>query len=120
MTKEDKLTLTYFNNIVVNINKLCNKIGVQLLNISKNNGEFLFAEDLNAIEGKLYQLSQMSYVKIDKRDWFNLSTLSYLDINRWENLIDRINKSINGYNQQLFPRNNLYPRSNLYSFKKGV
>lgn len=93
-TEESILTYTELNQIITQIKIFASGLKIPENLSLKNNGDFLFCEDSEEIERVLKLISDLIYIDYEKRFFYNLSTLTYEDVNRWESQIDLIDKQL--------------------------
>lgn len=92
-TKDDKLSVAYFKSFIQRINTNCNKLSIRELP-EKENGDFLFCEETELIERTLQNMSNVLLLNYEKKNFYNLSTFSYKDLNKWEEQLDLIENKI--------------------------
>ena len=93
-TEESILTYTELNQIITQIKIFASGLKIPENLSLKNNGDFLFCEDSEEIERVLKLISDLIYIDYEKRFFYNLSTLTYEDVNRWESQIDLIDEQL--------------------------
>lgn len=104
--REDIMDFTSFNEITSLINSIYKESKVSLV----TRGEVLFSEDLQKIEESIEELSEKYGVRFKKRTWYNMSTLTFEDINRWINVLNTILE----IQKLTYPANDLYPADDLF------
>lgn len=57
----------------------------------KKKGDFLYVSDLQNIENALEEICNMYYIEFAKKEWNNFNVISYKDVNRWCNALNKIN-----------------------------
>lgn len=56
----------------------------------KKKGDFLYVSDLQNIENALEEICNMYYIEFSKKEWSNFNVISYKDVNRWCNALNKI------------------------------
>lgn len=112
--KSDKFNYNNYNNILLRIVDIYQSIFNDVISLEqKKLGDFLFSEDLNNIENYIYKMAEIQGINFDKKEWYNMTTISFLDVNRWETSLDLIEEDIEDDNL-IYPSDELYPDDELY------
>lgn len=93
-TAEDILTVEEMNNIITSIKTYAAKLSLSENLLLKENGEFLFCEEVDEIERMLKLISELIYIDYERRYFYNLSTITFEDINRWSLQLEAIEEQI--------------------------
>lgn len=79
----DKLKEENLIEIAKFLKELDEELGFKDISFQIEKGCFLFCEYLEQIEKVLKHLSIVYSIDFDFKEWSNLTTISYLDLNRW-------------------------------------
>lgn len=79
----DKLKEENLIEIAKFLKELDEELGFKDISFQIEKGCFLFCEYLEQIEKALKHLSIVYSIDFDFKEWSNLTTISYLDLNRW-------------------------------------
>lgn len=79
----DKLKEENLIEIADFLKELDEELGFKDISFQIEKGCFLFCEYLQQIEKALEHLSIVYSIDFDYKEWNNLTTISYLDLNRW-------------------------------------
>lgn len=79
----DKLKEEDLIEIADFLKELDEELGFKDISFQIEKGCFLFCEYLQQIERALEHLSTVYSIDFDYKEWNNLTTISYLDLNRW-------------------------------------
>lgn len=87
----DILKVEDFNNIVKQIQQIALVLMKAEKSISqKEQGDFFFTEELKEIENILVKYD----TDFQKKEWHNMTTISYEDVNRWSKAINKIQEAL--------------------------
>jgi hypothetical protein len=91
----DIIPLKIFKELICKIQKYSNKLGIKnnLIN-EKNNGEFLFSEEVNEIDRLLEVMSNVLLLEYKRKYWYNLTTFNYKDWTKFDEQITLIEEKI--------------------------
>jgi two-component SAPR family response regulator len=112
----NKVTYVNLNEIITEIKNLyLNLYGIELTDSPiKNNGDFFYAEDSKWIEDKLKYLTDLQNIYYDYKNYYNITSMNYIDLNKWGQAITNISNELY---YLLYPSNDLYPSDDLYPGK---
>ena len=103
-TKNEKINYSDFNLILADIQHWAQILNSNYSLSELSLGDFLFCEKLQLIEDTIDSICSHASIRFNKKKWYNLTTISYEDINRWaialnsvgiaRNITDELNNTL--------------------------
>jgi len=114
-TSAEKITFTQLNALIDDFSNMrLSIIGIDFLYTPYSIGKFWFSEDLENFESAINELAISLNIPYIKKDWYNLTDISYKDINRWSSMINSVSETLFFL---LYTSTNTYASSNTYMTK---